>query len=49
MIVIFSNYILHFTFQYFLLIKRRKPYLLTLKNCQLYIKALLIYSLKMAS
>jgi len=46
---IFYIYILHFIFQYVISIKKYKQDLVILRRCQLYIKALSSYSLKMAS
>ena len=46
-IIIF--HILHFIFSYTVLINKCKRHLVILSHCQLYIKALLSYSLKMAS
>jgi len=39
-------YMLHFIFQYIILIKKYKRDLVIIKHCQLYIKALLKCSLK---
>jgi len=44
---IFYNYILHFTLQYIARINKCKRYLVIISRCQLYIKALLSYNLKM--
>jgi len=50
MLFIFYNYILHFIFSYTpLLINKFKRHFVTLRHCQLYIKAVLSYSLKLAS
>jgi hypothetical protein len=49
MLFVFYNYILHFILQYIISINKCKLYLVILRRYQLYIKALLSQSLKMAS